>query len=298
MMANHAPWKFVCWNEMIHIERWSFISSELKLMERWDWWKTKIRAFFKLLEADQMIIKKSDTKKTAFILLNYDKYQTQETTKKLRTDNKQTTNRQQTDTNNNENNSNNENNKETIYIPEFSKEFQELYKSWIKDRKDRKKPVTEKAQELQLKRCKKWWEQKSVSIIQKAIEKWWIGLEDYEWKDKNQWTWKHFVDYEAEKKKTLEREKKADQDKIDAQAKIDSDKRKMQNARNWFNSLPEESELKKKIQNEIDSNKTIQMWFISVEKQPEWSLMREEKLRIANLQKENIWNVIICQFFS
>jgi hypothetical protein len=40
------------------------------------------------------------------------------------------------------------------------------------------------------------------------------------------------------------------------------------------------------------------MWFSSVEKQPEGSLMREEKLRLANRQKENIWNVIICQFYS
>ena len=112
------------------------------------------------------------------------------------------------------------------------------------------------------------------------------------------WEKKPFVDYESEKKKTLERERIANQEKIDAQAKIDSDKRRFQNARNWFNSLPDWSELKNQIQSEIDSNKTIKMWFDAAEKQPEWSLMREEKLRIANHQKENIWNVIICKYFS
>lgn len=183
-----------------------------------------------------MIIKKSDTKKTTFFLLNYDKYQRQETTDKPRANHRRTTSKPPSDTNNNDNNSNNENNKETIYISEFSKEFQELYGSWLKDRKTRKKPVTEKAMELQLKRCREWWEQKSSTIIKKAIEKSWLGLEDYDSKDIPKPKW---IDYEAEKKKTLEREKAANEAKRKEQEESDRKKREDDKILRWLDSLPE-----------------------------------------------------------
>lgn len=75
-------------------------------------------------------------------------------------------------------------NTKEIYISEFSEKFQETYKSWLDDRKSRKKSVTEKAKELQLKRCLQWWEEKAIKIIEQAIEKWWTGLEDY-WEKKS-----------------------------------------------------------------------------------------------------------------
>lgn len=123
-----------------------------------------------------------------------------------------------------------------IYISEFSKEFQELYGSWLKDRKARKKPVTKKAMELQLKRCKQWGEQKSVSIIQKAIEKWWTGLEDYDSKDIPKPKW---VDYEAEKKKTLDREKAANDAKRKEQEDSERRRREDDKILRWLDSLPE-----------------------------------------------------------
>lgn len=292
-MANHAPWKFVLWNELIEVQRWEFVSSELKLMKKWGWGKTKIRCFLDILSKDEMIIKKTDSKKTSIFVLNYDKYQDTQTTKKPRSDRVQTDRRPRSDTNNNENNSNNENNKETIYISEFSKDFQETYKSWLKDRKDRKKPVTEKAIELQLKRCRKWGEEKSISIIQKAIEKWWSGLEDYDSKTPGQ---PQRVDFEAVKRETLAREKKANQDKIDEQARIDAEKRQENQIRRWFETLPEDSDLKKNIEKAIDENLVIKKWFEMALMQPEGSLMREEKMRMANSQRERMKIVVIKKF--
>lgn len=235
MMANHAPWKVVRWNQMIIVDRWSFISSELILMKKWKWWKSKLRAFLDILEKDEMILKKSDSKQTTIFLLNYDKYQIQETTKRPRADHRQTASRLPSDTNNNDNNSNNENNEEIIYIPEFSKEFQELYGSWLKDRKTRKKPVTEKAMELQLKKCRWWWEQKAISIIQEAIEKWWMWLADYQKPPQNaQW-----VDYEEQKRKTLERERAAMEKKNKEKEAERNQKRENEKVLLWLESLPE-----------------------------------------------------------
>lgn len=237
---------------MIIVDRWSFISSELILMKKWKWWKSKLRAFLDILEKDEMIVKKSDSKQTAFFLLNYDKYQIKETTKRPRADHRQTASGLPSDTNNNDNNSNNGNNKETIYISEFSKEFQELYGSWLKDRKARRKPVTDVAMTLQLQRCRLWWEQKSISIIKKAIEKWWTGLDDYESKDIPKPKW---VDYDEQKRKTLEREKAAKDAKRKENAKFERIEIENNKILRWLDSLPESR--KEQIEKEILENPLV-----------------------------------------
>lgn len=104
LMANHADNKFLLGNELVTVERGTFITSELKLMERWGWSKTKVRAFMQLLENDSMIVKKTDRKKTTITLVNYSVYQNLQTTEEPQKNHEQTANRPQKDTNNNENN--------------------------------------------------------------------------------------------------------------------------------------------------------------------------------------------------
>ena len=109
MDCNHADNKWLCNNEMILVERGSFVTSELKLMERWRWSKSKVRAFLKLLQNEEMIVKKTDSKKTTIFIVNYDYYQTGQTTKEPQKDCKKTAEKPQKDTNNNDNNVNNDN---------------------------------------------------------------------------------------------------------------------------------------------------------------------------------------------
>ena len=70
MLANHADKKTVLGNDLINIERGSFITSDLKLADRWGWSKTKVRSFLSLLESDKMIVKKSDRKKTTVTIVD------------------------------------------------------------------------------------------------------------------------------------------------------------------------------------------------------------------------------------
>lgn len=91
LLANYKDNKFLLGNELIEVNRGSFIISELKLMERWGWSKTKVRNFLKLLEGDNMIIKKSDTKKTTLTIVNYNDYQDVETTRRPVEDHEKTT---------------------------------------------------------------------------------------------------------------------------------------------------------------------------------------------------------------
>jgi len=115
MMASHKDNRFLLGKELVEVKRGSFITSELKLMDRWRWSKAKVRNFLNLLEEDKMILKKSDKKKTTLTIVNYNDYQDGETTQRPQKDHTETTKRPQKDTINNVNNDNNVNNKDIEY---------------------------------------------------------------------------------------------------------------------------------------------------------------------------------------
>lgn len=110
LSANHKENKFLLGNEILQVDRGSFVTSELKLMEKWGWSKSKVRSFLNLLKNDNMITKTSDKKKTTITIVNYELYQDSETTKEPQKDHARTTKEPCKDTNNNDNNVNNENN--------------------------------------------------------------------------------------------------------------------------------------------------------------------------------------------
>jgi hypothetical protein len=80
-------------NEMVEVKRGSFITSEIKLMERWGWSKEKLRRYLKLLESDGMIVKKSDHKKTVITIVKYEDFQGDDS----KSDHEQTASRPPTD---------------------------------------------------------------------------------------------------------------------------------------------------------------------------------------------------------
>lgn len=101
LSANHEDKKIPLGNEIIEVKRGSFITSEHKLMERWGWSKTKVRAFLKLLENDSMIVKNTDLKKTTLTITNYSDYQDKETTEELQKNHEKTAKEPQKDPNKN-----------------------------------------------------------------------------------------------------------------------------------------------------------------------------------------------------
>jgi len=103
LSANHTERKILMGNELILIKRGQLVTSELKLMKKWKWSKTKVRNYLLTLQKDNMIIKESDSKKTMITICNYDKYQFTETTEKLRENHGKSRKRLQEDTNKNVN---------------------------------------------------------------------------------------------------------------------------------------------------------------------------------------------------
>ncbi|MHB8122626.1 MAG: hypothetical protein ACYDG4_10775 [Desulfuromonadaceae bacterium] len=80
LSASHKDGQLIFGNEVVCLPRGSLITSELKLMDRWRWSKTKLREFFSVLEKDNMIKRITDRKKTTISIVNYGLYHDTETT--------------------------------------------------------------------------------------------------------------------------------------------------------------------------------------------------------------------------
>lgn len=143
LSANHKDNKFLLGNELVEVERGSFITSEHKLMAKWGWSKTKVRNFLSLLENDNMIVKISDKKKTTITIVKYNDYQDLETTKEPPKDHEKTTKEPPKDPNKNDKNDKNEkNDKEDIYIlSEDEKQFLDILNQIENYPLDRKKDL-------------------------------------------------------------------------------------------------------------------------------------------------------------
>lgn len=65
-----------------------------------------------------------------------------------------------------------------VPIPESldTPEFRAIWKSWLDDRKERRKPVTARAAEMQLQDCEKFGQEVAIEAIRRAIKGQWQGI--------------------------------------------------------------------------------------------------------------------------
>jgi len=123
LSANHDPGQIIINGQIVKIERGQFITSEIKLADKWSWNRKTVRNFFTILENEKMLHKKSTTHWTMLTIDNYGLYQSEGTTER-------TTMGQQngqpwdnrTDTNKNDKNDKKEKNKD-IPCDEIKNEF-------------------------------------------------------------------------------------------------------------------------------------------------------------------------------
>lgn len=73
--ANHADAKIMLDGKVTLIKRGQFHTSELKLAERWNWNRKKVRLFLDLLRKENMIASEGTTRGTTVTLVNYDFFQ-------------------------------------------------------------------------------------------------------------------------------------------------------------------------------------------------------------------------------
>ena len=101
-------------NDLITVKRGQKITSIRKLCERWSWSNSKVKKFLELLERDEMLIVKSNTKKTVITVVNYDFYQSQDYKKRHESDTETTEKRRESDTKATRKHTNNNDNNELI----------------------------------------------------------------------------------------------------------------------------------------------------------------------------------------
>lgn len=114
LMVNHKERKIMIGNDLITVKRGQKITSIRKLCERWSWSNSKVKKFLELLERDEMLIVKSDTKKTVITVVNYDFYQSQDYKKRHESDTETTEKRRESDTKATRKHTNNNDNNESI----------------------------------------------------------------------------------------------------------------------------------------------------------------------------------------
>ncbi len=76
--ANHKNKKTIINGQLVEIKKGEFVTSEVKLAEKWNWDRKIVRKFLKTLENENMIIRKSTAKYTSITVENWDLYQKEE----------------------------------------------------------------------------------------------------------------------------------------------------------------------------------------------------------------------------
>ena len=88
LTVNHTDKKIMFNGELTTIKRGQTITSIRQLCDRWGWSNNKVTRFLKMLESEQMLTRKSDSKKTAITIDNYSFWQDQENEKRQQSDTK------------------------------------------------------------------------------------------------------------------------------------------------------------------------------------------------------------------
>jgi len=167
LRANHKDTKVLFRNEVVPVERGEFITSERKLAEDWDWSRKKVRRFISVLEAEGMLERKGDHRRTALKIVNYNDYQpkgaTKDTTEEPQRIPQKAHRSTQTIMTNNENNENKKN--------MYTQNANEIFEHW-KQRAGHisNSRYTKKLEGKLITKLKKWDKDKIKNAIDNYVE--------------------------------------------------------------------------------------------------------------------------------
>ncbi len=168
LKANHKENKILFGNDIINIKAGSFITSEVKLADEWNWSRNTVRTFLTLLQNEKMLNKFCTTKYTMLSIENWALYQFEE--QQIEQQVEQQIEHQKDiklNTNKNDKNIKNEKNEKNIIKEKGKKETEidkiinanftdkeiiETIYEFIKMRKSIKKPLTTRGLELMIKK--------------------------------------------------------------------------------------------------------------------------------------------------
>jgi len=176
LTASFKDWHIlVRWN-IIEVKRWQNWYAEDTLAKRWKWSRDKVRRYLNYLETIQQIIQQKSKVKSIITIINYEKYQWNDTTDDT-TDKQQTI--QQTNTIKKYNNVKEW--KEVNYW--FSDTIETLIKEYDKWRKKKLEKLTERWLGMFIEQLKKlWWSEEWIKqILEQSIRNWWEWIFEVKW---------------------------------------------------------------------------------------------------------------------
>lgn len=187
LMANHEARTMPAKGKLITINRGQLFTSLKSLSERWGWSKGKVERYLNMLENDTMVIKNRDANGTLLTLVNYDNYQGMRDANETQTERRRDSDGTQTGPNKNiknDNNVKNDKNKEPLrYFPD-NEQLEETFAEFRKMRKAIRKPMTDKAIDLMLRKLERMSVDPAVQvkILEQSIMNNWSDI--YELKNK------------------------------------------------------------------------------------------------------------------
>jgi hypothetical protein len=177
--ANHDPNTVLIGNELITVNRGESLNSLDTWAKLFNWKKSKVRRFLKLLESDSMIELKPNRKTTHLFVCNYESYQPKRNTDETQMKRKRHANGTQTAPNNKDNKDNKDNNKSKGFDfvePEFKKPFYDFleYKAARKEKYKSDKSL--KAAYNKLKKLSGNNPDVAAEIVEQSMANNWAGL--------------------------------------------------------------------------------------------------------------------------
>ena len=185
--VNHADKKVNIGMHVIDVKRGQSVKSMVTWAKRWNWNKSKVNRFFKLLVDEQMIVLTPNKKTTHLTVCNYADYQDGRNANETKTKRKQNASKTPANTN-----------KELKELKELkqienhvaslvnysqknethfsSDKFKDAWLDWCKHRKTIKKPLTERGAEITLGELHKHEEAIAILMIEKSIANGWTGI--------------------------------------------------------------------------------------------------------------------------
>lgn len=91
LYAMHSDRKMLIDGKVVVVKQGSFMTSILRLSDRWGWSRKKTTAFIKMLENEKMVTTEITPKGTTITIVNYEKYQVEWTSEETTEDTTQVT---------------------------------------------------------------------------------------------------------------------------------------------------------------------------------------------------------------
>jgi hypothetical protein len=185
--VNHAAKKVNIGMHVINVERGQSVKSMVTWAKRWNWNKSKVNRFFKLLADEGMIVLTPNKQTTHLTVCNYGDYQDGRNANETPAKRKRITNESQTKTNKELKELKELKQTESFlaFLVNYSQKnekhflsniFKDAWLDWCKHRQTIKKPLTARAAELTLGELHKHEEEIALLMIEKSIANRWTGV--------------------------------------------------------------------------------------------------------------------------